>query len=96
MDGIVSIRNTRYKDDLEPLDKECDCYTCTNFSRAYLRHLFNAKELLAFELASIHNLHFYLNLMKTARQKILDGDFLFWKNSIIKKISNYKPNNNTE
>lgn len=95
-DGIVSMRNTRYKDDLEPLDAECDCYTCKNFSRAYLRHLFNAKELLAFELSSIHNLHFYLNLVKTARKKINEGCFVEWKNSIINRISNYKPNNNME
>jgi len=95
-DGIVSMRNTRYKDDFEPLDSECDCYTCKNFSRAYLRHLFNAKELLAFELSSIHNLHFYLNLVITARKKINEGCFVEWKNSIINRISNYKPNNNME
>ncbi len=85
--GIVSIRNTAYKDDNSPLDFNCSCYTCKNFSKAYLRHLFNAKEILALELATIHNLTFYLNLVREARKRIIDGSFIEWKNNISKIIS---------
>lgn len=89
--GVLSMRNARYKDDFKTIDEECDCYTCRNYSRAYLRHLFIAKEILALELSSIHNLHFYLNLVKEAGQKIKDGTFSEWKNKKIEKISmNYK------
>ncbi|MEJ2613491.1 MAG: tRNA guanosine(34) transglycosylase Tgt [Ignavibacteriaceae bacterium] len=83
-EGILAMRNSKYKDDFETIDKNCDCYTCRNFSRAYLRHLFIAKEILALELASIHNLHFYLYLVKEARTRIIDGSFLNWKSEIIK------------
>lgn len=85
--GIVSMRNAAYKDDYTSLDPNCDCYTCQNFSRAYLRHLFNAKEILALELATIHNLTFYLNLVREARKRIADGSFIEWKNNFIKIIS---------
>ena len=94
-EGILAMRNSKYKDDFETIDKNCYCYTCRNFSRAYLRHLFIAKEILALELASIHNLHFYLNLVKEARKKIIEGSFINWKSEIIKKISN-EAKNNTE
>lgn len=86
-DGIVSIRNAKYKDDFSPLDSDCSCYTCRNYSRAYLRHLYIAKEILALELGSIHNLFFYLNLVRTAREKILSNNFKDWKNSIINSIT---------
>lgn len=85
--GIVSMRNSSYKNDFTPLDPDCGCYTCTNFTKAYLRHLFNAKEILALELATIHNLTFYLNLVKTARTKILNDEFTDWKNSVINNLS---------
>lgn len=85
--GIVSMRNAAYKDDFTPLDPLCECYTCKNFSRAYLRHLFNAKEILAMELATIHNLTFYLSLVHEARKRILDGSFIEWKNNFVKTIS---------
>lgn len=85
--GIVSMRNAAYKDDYTPLDPNCNCYTCTQFSRAYLRHLFNAREILALELATIHNLTFYLNLVREARKRILDGTFIEWKNNYSKIIS---------
>ncbi len=87
-EGIVTIRNATYKDDFSPVDGKCDCYTCRNFSRAYLRHLFKANEILALELATIHNLHFYLELVKTARKKILENNFTEWKNNVINKLSN--------
>jgi len=84
--GIVSIRNAKYKNDFSPLDSECECYTCENFTRAYLRHLFNTKEILGLELASIHNLSFYLKLVRNARKHIFAGDFLEWKAKEIKNI----------
>lgn len=85
--GIVSMRNATYKDDMNPLDSNCGCYTCRNFTRAYLRHLFNAKEILALELATIHNLTFYLDLVREARKRIVDGSFVEWKNEFSKTIS---------
>ncbi|MCX8009738.1 MAG: tRNA guanosine(34) transglycosylase Tgt, partial [Ignavibacteria bacterium] len=92
-DGIVSIRNNQYKFDENPIDFKCDCYTCKNFSRAYIRHLFNAKEILALQLATIHNLRFYMNLVTEARNKILEGKFTQWKKETIEHIT--FRNNNT-
>jgi len=85
--GVLSLRNAKYKDDFAKIDEECECYTCTNYSRAYLRHLFNAGEILALELATIHNLHFYLRLVTEARKQIVNGFFKDWKNKIVKEIS---------
>jgi len=85
--GNLSMRNAKYKDDFKPLDEKCSCYTCRNYTRAYLRHLFIAEEILALELASIHNLYFYLQLVTQARMHIIDGDFLDWKNKIVNEIS---------
>ena len=93
--GILSMRNVRYKDDFNPVDNNCECYACKNFTRAYVRHLFIAKEILALELASIHNLFFYLNLMRTARTEIMNGNFSEWKSKIINKLS-INLNNNPE
>jgi len=84
--GKVLITNNIYKDDFRPIDETCSCYTCRNFSRAYLRHLFVSKEILALELASIHNLAFYLELVTKAREKILEGNFNIWKNEIINNL----------
>jgi len=70
-----NIENRKYEKDKKPIDKECDCYTCKNHSRSYLRHLFKASELTYFRLASIHNLTFILNLMKDIRKSIKDGMF---------------------
>lgn len=86
--GVISIKNSQFKEDESPLDDECDCYTCKNFSRAYLRHLFIAKELLALQLASIHNLRFYLNLISEARKMILENRFVEWKKEKVVQISN--------
>jgi len=86
-EGVLTLTNLKFRDDFEKVDEKCDCYACKNYSRAYLRHLFNAGELLALELASIHNLHFYISLMGEARKRILDGSFKVWKNKTIEKIS---------
>lgn len=68
---VVHITNEKFKEDVGPLDPQCACYTCANFSRAYLRHLFMTEESLGARLASLHNLHFYLELMAILRAKIL-------------------------
>lgn len=85
--GIVQMKNACYKEDFGPVDPECDCYTCKNYSRAYLRHLFLVRELLAFELSSVHNLHFYLAVVREAREHILKGDFKVWKENKVNIIS---------
>jgi queuine tRNA-ribosyltransferase len=73
--GKMVIKNAKYLDDARPIDETCGCYTCSRFSRAYLRHLFMAKELLSYRLNSIHNLHFYSHLMENIRYAILQGKF---------------------
>lgn len=73
--GVINIRNAQYATDDEPLDPNCGCYTCRHFSRAYLRHLFMARELLAIRLNTIHNLYYYLLLIKECRQAIMDNCF---------------------
>ncbi|MEK7118404.1 MAG: tRNA guanosine(34) transglycosylase Tgt [Patescibacteria group bacterium] len=73
--GRIAITNARFTKDLEPIEKNCGCYTCKNFTRAYLAHLFRAEEMLGATLASIHNLHFIVNLVNKIRQSILDGSF---------------------
>ena len=77
--GKIVIKNARYKDDERPIDENCGCYTCSNFSRAYLRHLFIAKELLAYRLNSIHNLYYYTNLMKEIRSAIKEDRFFDYR-----------------
>ena len=74
-EGRLNIRNARFERDGAPIESGCRCYTCRHFSRAYLRHLFKAQELLAYRLASIHNVHFLLRLMREVRTAISDGRF---------------------
>jgi len=76
--GRVNIKNARYADDDTPLDPNCSCETCRDYSKAYLRHLFVAGEMLSARLNTIHNLHFYLNLMRQMRRAILANDFDAW------------------
>ncbi len=83
--GKLVIRNARYERDKEPLDPACRCYTCRNFTRAYLRHLFNAGEVLALRLGTIHNLHFYLNLMRDVRASLEQGRFGEFKKEFLAK-----------
>jgi queuine tRNA-ribosyltransferase len=73
--GVVRIRNARYRDDSRPLDENCGCYTCQNYSRAYLRHLDRCGEILGSRLNTIHNLHYYLSLMESIRTAVVNGDF---------------------
>jgi len=76
--GRMNIRLARYARDPEPIDAECGCYTCRHFSRAYLRHLAAAGEMLAPQLASLHNLHFYQDLMRRMRTQIASANFASW------------------
>jgi queuine tRNA-ribosyltransferase len=73
--GKLIIKNARYKEDAAPIDSQCGCYTCRNFTRAYLRHLFLAQEILFSTLATIHNLRYYLDIMRAMRTSILEGSF---------------------
>jgi queuine tRNA-ribosyltransferase len=83
--GKVVIRNAEYAEDFGPLDDECDCYACKNFSRAYIRHLFKAKEILGARLATIHNLRFLIKLMAQIRQAIMEDSLLDFKKEFFSK-----------
>ncbi len=85
--GPVRIKNSMYKNDFRPIDENCNCYACQNHTRAYLRHLLVANEFLGFELVSVHNVHFYLELARAAREHILAGDYKAWKEDAIKRIT---------
>jgi queuine tRNA-ribosyltransferase len=86
-EGIINIRNEKWKDDLSPIDSALGGYASTFYSKAYLRHLVINKEILGAQIASIHNLSFYLWLVKAARQKIVEGTFATWKNNMVKRVS---------
>ncbi len=83
--GRINITNSRFIADKNPIEKNCDCYTCKNFSRAYLNHLFKAKEILAHRLATIHNLYFVLNLVKRIRKSIEDNRFYEFKRKFLRQ-----------
>ncbi|EYE89622.1 queuine tRNA-ribosyltransferase [Fervidicella metallireducens AeB] len=83
--GRVVIKNAKYAEDFGPLDAECDCYTCRNYSRAYLRHLFKAEEILGPRLVTIHNLRFLLRLMENVRQAILEDRLLDFRDEFFEK-----------
>ena len=85
--GRVVIKNAAYALDPRPLDEDCGCYTCRNYSRAYLRHLYVCREILAFRLLTFHNLYYYLNLMVKMRQAIHQNRFVEFRREILKKIS---------
>lgn len=85
--GKVNIRNASYKEDFESLDKNCQCILCKDFTKAYLRHLFNINEILGHRLATIHNLTFYTELMQVIRDQIQAGTFLDWSKKMSDKWS---------
>src|SRR5205809_735001 len=76
--GVMNIRNSVYQDDLAPVDPACDCYTCRHYTRAYLRHLDRCNEILGSRLNTIHNLRFYLGLLRSLRAAIAAGDLAGW------------------
>ena len=84
--GRLNLRNAGHADDFSPVDPSCPCYGCRNFTRAYLRHLFKAGEILALQLATLHNLTFYLGLVQAARKAILANQFAAWKAEFLKQI----------
>ena len=85
--GIMNMRNKKWENDFSPIEADGASYVDTMYSRAYLRHLFHAQELLALQIASIHNLAFYLWLAKEARKHIIAGDFSTWKPMMVKRLS---------
>jgi queuine tRNA-ribosyltransferase len=84
--GIINIRNKKWEDDFSPIDEELGGYVSTFYSKAYLKHLNKCQEMLAAQICSVHNLTFYLWLVRQARQHIIDGDFDAWKNVMVKKL----------
>ncbi len=88
--GRVNIRDAKYKDDFSPLDDECDCYTCKNYSKAYLRHLYVADEAFGKRLLSIHNIRFLIKMMEEARVAIKEDRFLEFKEEMLKKYGSKK------
>jgi queuine tRNA-ribosyltransferase len=86
-EGIINIRNEKWKDDLSPIDVQLGGYSSGTHSKAYLRHLIISKEILGAQIASLHNLTFYLWLVKEARKQIIAGTFALWKSSMVEKVS---------
>lgn len=84
-EGRVVVKNATYKEDFSKLDPDCDCYTCSNYSRAYLRHLVNAKEILGARLLSYHNLYFLLKMCENIREAIMNDSFLDYKKEFYEK-----------
>jgi len=87
-EGIINIRNKKWEDDFSPLEANGASRIDTLHTKAYLHHLFSVNEILALQIASIHNLAFYLWLVKEARQHIVVGDFTMWKTSVISSFQN--------
>ncbi|WP_439582437.1 tRNA guanosine(34) transglycosylase Tgt [Dyadobacter bucti] len=85
-EGVINIRNEKWKDDLSPIDANLGGYVSTFYTKAYLRHLVKSGEMLGAQIASVHNLTFYLWLVNTAREKIIDGTFVSWRRDIEKKL----------
>ncbi len=85
--GKLVVKNAAYAEDFRALDPECPCYTCTHFTRAYLRHLFLAEESLAGRLATLHSLTFYLSMMRAMRRAIVDGRFGEWRQAFLRKYA---------
>jgi queuine tRNA-ribosyltransferase len=81
--GRLNIRNAQHADSGLPVEEGCACYTCSHFSRAYLRHLFKAGEILGLHLATLHNIHFMMRLMEDIRMSIAENTFLSFKDSFL-------------
>ena len=85
--GTINIKNKKWSTDFSAIDEQSDCYVDLNYSKAYLRHLLKSGEFLGMQIATIHNLAFYLRLMKEARARIIDGSFTSWKNTMVKQMN---------
>jgi queuine tRNA-ribosyltransferase len=90
-DGIVKIRNAKYEMDTRPIDESCECGTCKQFSRSYIKHLLKTNEILGARLATVHNLHFFLNLMERMRTAIAGNDFTEFKGNFFEQRSQKDP-----
>jgi queuine tRNA-ribosyltransferase len=95
-DGRLVIKNADYRDDAEPIERDCHCYTCRHFSRAYLRHLFQCGEMLGPRLATLHNIHFFVNLMRQMRQAIINDDFGTWQERFRSRYQATSPSADTK
>ena len=84
--GTINIKNLKWEQDFSPIDEMNITWVDTEYSKAYLRHLFRANELLGMQIATIHNLGFYLWLVREARKHILEGTFSAWKNTMVKQM----------
>lgn len=84
--GIINIKNEKWKTDFSPIEADSDLFADTFYSKAYLRHLIHSGEMLGAQVATLHNLHFYLWLVQTAREKIISGEFYDWKNTMTKQL----------
>lgn len=89
--GPLNIRNNAYAEDPAPVDPDCSCYTCRRFSRAYLRHLYICRELLSYRLNTLHNLHYYLDLMVQMRNAITAGRFEQWRTEFYERMKDESP-----
>ena len=85
--GTMNMKNKKWENDFSPLDESGDSYVDSYYTKAYVRHLFAANEILALQIASVHNLNFYLRLVETAREKIIEGTFAAWKDETVKRLS---------
>jgi queuine tRNA-ribosyltransferase len=91
-EGRLVVRNAKYARDFRPLDENCDCHVCQNYSRAYIRHLVKCEETFGFRLTSYHNLYFLLNLMEQVRQAIREDRLLDFKEGFFEQYGFNKPN----
>jgi queuine tRNA-ribosyltransferase len=85
--GIINMRNEKWKNDFSPIEEDSDLFSDRNYSKAYLRHLISSKEILGAQIATLHNLHFYIWLVGEAREKIISGEFYNWKEKMVKQLS---------
>ncbi len=84
--GVINIKNEKWKNDFSAVDPDSDLFSDLNYSKAYLRHLIHSKEILGAQIATLHNLHFYIWLVNEAREKIISGEFYDWKNKMVKVL----------
>jgi len=85
--GFINIKNEKWKNDFSPIDDESTLFSDIHYSKAYLRHLIHSKEILGSQIATLHNLHFYIWLVQQAREKIISGEFYNWKNKMVKQLA---------
>ena len=85
-EGMINIKNAKWKEDLSPIDEIIRCKTSNTHSKAYLRHLIHTNEMLGMQMATLHNLTFYLELMDFAKENIRKGNFESWKNTMVQKL----------